>query len=657
MGDAEQISEISMTQEQLEDLAWLLAKVMNQGNIARLAERVLGYDPSKDAANEVSDKEAFALKIVQALQKHRQIPYAVDLLLKDRHPSGRVVVGLRHILAGERLNSDNALQTLLTQHEPFISSADMIELLPKISRQVCAVALGTPYNKIVGSGFLVASDVVITNFHVVDPFFKRDPVTGQFIVDPVTGQFIEGEPGDQIYFFFDYMRAPTPNVPPTKGHSSFCVTAAVTNWLLRARKKLPFDGTTKSPKEVTDYELDYALIKLARPVGKLQSQTGGGPVRGWLPPEDFIDVDIPEKRIMVVQHPEMSPQMFDIGDYAGMDPSGTRVWYSVSTAKGSSGGAAVGIDGRLFALHNAEVEQPGGGKRVNQGVRIDLIAKDIAGVVLKEKVPDDDNTLIWSLNDDVKNSRPILGRSEFRRLVTEMSMPNAERALVVTGTPPAGLKFSIKLLSRILGTQVPVVAFSPAELEKSIVDGFLRKLISELNIGSRSGRKMPEPRPTEGESRWVRDVAQWLLESLLKDQELNPTKYPAWLVMNTVVANDQTLLWADHLKDLIAALLGVRDRGQSAIDVPQLRWLFLATPGTILPLGGVSRRDENLDNSSDYAREFAECYAQAYRSIDKDASLTVGALERIAKVELKRLEAGKAPRKLLADWLREIMAD
>ena len=381
VGDAETITEISLNKDQLDDLAWLLAKTRNLGDIFRLGQRFLDADAVNNAANDVSNVDAFAQKIVQAMQAKNVVPAAVTWLRTESHPSGRMAVGLRSILAGNRLNSEEALQALVNEYEPFLSSAGMIDLMPKIAGRVCAIALGTPYRQFKGSGFLVAPDVVITNFHVLEPFLDKDETTGEYKAR---------EPGNQIFFFFDYLSGSKPDVPPADDDGHICVTAA-DDWFVCGRERLLDDGMPTCPKEVKNNELDYVLIKLARPLGALQARTGGGAMRGWLPLEDFIDIENAGKRILVVQHPEAMPQLLDIGDYAGMDPSGTRVRYSVSTAKGSSGGAAIGTDGRLFALHNAEVKQnnngPLGVKRVNQGVRIDLICKDIGARLPKVPVP------------------------------------------------------------------------------------------------------------------------------------------------------------------------------------------------------------------------------------------------------------------------------
>ena len=646
MGETEAIAELSMTAEQLEDFAWLLANSKTLGDIHRLAEIILNEKPGSD---DIADKQVVARETVSKLHKQDRIAEAVDLLMRESHPSGAIVLGLRHIMKGERLSSTNALQRLLDLHEPFLSSADMIDLLPKVARRVCAVGLkGIEGRKIRGTGFLIAKDVVITNYHVIEPFLPWDEVTSDF--KPT-------EPGDKIFFFFDYMRAPTPRVPPQTTHNIVAVNAAE-DWYVKARPYLPNEGDGKCNK-LLNHELDYVLIRLDRPLGSLPVRTGGGAIRGWLPlEEDEIDRSF-NRRILVVQHPDEQPQLFDIGKYERSDPSDSRVWYSVNTANGSSGGAAVDTEGKLFALHNATVKI---NEQLNQGVRIDLIAKDVGKTIAKEEVPQDDTKLVWSLNDSFQDSQPIIGRSIFREYVTRIGdIASPERALVVTGTPPAGLQYSIKLLRRLRRSDAPVVMFSTTELEKRIDEGFLVRLVSELNIGGLAG-SMPRE-STEADPRWVGELANWLMEALAKDHEKNKTKYPAWLVINTVVSQKQSILWPANLQDLIATLLGRKNDRQIALDVPQLRWLFLVLPDTNLNLAGISHLEEKLvdDDDKQYAKDFEDCFMNAYQSVYKTAPMTAHLARRSAEIYLQQQKKIKSkkwhPRKALAEYVRQLLMD
>jgi hypothetical protein len=642
VAETETTVELTMSAEQLEDFARLLTNYRTPGDIEMLAVRILGEKPA-----DISDKARTARETVSKMQSRGRIPQAVELLFRESHPSGPMVLGLRHILNGNRLDSDAALQSLLNYHEPFLSSAEMIDLLPKVARRVCAVGLdeNLPGPKIRGTGFLIAPDIVITNYHVVTNFLEEDKATGEFK---------QKEPGSKLFFFFDYLHAPTPLVPPNKERHVVAVNAAA-NWYLKARPALDKEGTEDCAKQLSEkHELDYVLIRLEKPLGLSSARTGGGVIRGWLPLEDSIEPS--PRRILVIQHPQAQPQLFDIGNYESGDPTGSRVWYSVSTAHGSSGGAALDTEGRLFALHNASVTAR---PNVNQGVRIDFIAKDVAAIIPKDPVPDDDGKLMWSLNDDFENSQPIMGRSKFREYVARMSnISSPERALVVTGTPPNGLRYSIKLLTRLRMSDTPAAEFPENELRDDLGQGFLQRVVNELNIGSAA----PWPKKeTEADARWVEGVANWLADAVARDYEVNRTKYPAWMVINTVGTDNKSISLPKDLMDLIARLLGRKNDAQPPLDVPQLRWLFLALPGATLPLAGISRLDEELKELSERqaAREFAACFINAYKSIDKEATIPEEFLEAMAGDLLdendKKVQKD-TKRKALAEYVRRLLA-
>ncbi|HYP52237.1 MAG TPA: serine protease [Pyrinomonadaceae bacterium] len=636
---------VSLTEEQLDDFARLLARFVTRGNIESLATHVLGPEAVRQAGNDVGAKtEVFARAVLRALHDAGRIPDVLSVLEQDSHRNSRLMHALNHILQGGRLDSDEALQAFINEYEPFLSVAAMEELTPRVRRTVCAVALGDPHNKIVGTGFLIAPDAVMTNYHVIREFLKTDPQTGDIVADA---------DGKELFFFFDYLSEPAPRLPLNQArHTSICVTAAEgTDWLLWARKNLEHDGTANSPTQVgTEY--DYAIVRLARRVGALPVRPSGGVTRGWLPlPTTEIDLLTAQKRIMVFQHPQRSPLVYDIGEYVQPDPSRTRVWYKVNTAHGSSGGAAVDTEGHLFALHNAEVKAevkgPDGERlKVNQGVRIDLIVKDLRAAapdVVNVPEPPEDSTLFWSLTDSIDDPRPIIGRREFREKVVDMNAPDAERALVVAGPPASGLQYSVKLLRRTLGTHVPVVVFKPADLQSLKPEEFMRVLVGELGIIVPSGEPMPALPSTENVPRWLRlDLPRWLASHLSRDEQRLKTKYPAWVVIDAVPPPDKRLLWADNLQELVAALAGVHDPGQPWVDVTQLRWLYLTPNAGGLPLTGVKHFVEDLSNYTSYEDDFVECLRLVWHTVDRESPVTDG-LARAYAEEIKVVNEERPP--------------
>lgn len=652
MGDAElPPAPVTFTPEQLDSLAKLLVASLTRGNIVWLATSVLGMDAEKLAGNETGDPEAFARRIVQEMNDVGKIPEAIGRLREQTHTNARLTVTLKSFLRGDDLMTDAQLQGLINEYEPFVSSQKFAEYFPKVMRTVCAVALGNPSNEIVGSGFLIAPDLVMTNFHVLETFLD---------IDEATNKVKANGPGNQIFFFFDYLSAPAPDMPPT---ASPLVTAA-DDWLVYARASLQGDGTATC-KPIKHNEYDYAIVRLARRVGALSVRKGGGGRRGWLElPKEKIET-LGERRILVFQHPEAAPQQWDIGDFVQLDQTETRVRYSVSTAHGSSGGAALDSTGQLFALHNAEVKTAptAAGKKLNQGVRIDKIVEDLkamAPAVLEIGPEAADSRLFWSLSDDPKNLSPIIGRTGFRDTIVEMLSSNVERVLVVTGPPASGRRYSIELLRHTLGMRVPIVEFSATDLQTREPKQFLEDLIKGLGLEV-LGQSIPDVLPTENVSRWLRlDVPSWLRDRLAEDEQENRFKYPAWIVVNTIMPKGEPFPWRGDLKDCMAALVGAHDPGQPNIPIPQLRWLFLCSPGETLPTGGVKQREEDLAKDNKYDDDFAACFQLAYSSVDKEASLKDFVLKNLANLQMRSNQAlpesdRQPSRKMLAGVVRDLI--
>jgi hypothetical protein len=642
-------SRVELNERQLEDFAWLLSVCLTPPLIRHIGFQVLG--PLAEAANEGDDVQKVATATVKALAKEGRVADAVQLIRNDAHRQSRLMIGLNEIMQDRPLNSDEALHALRNKYEPFLSSEIIQREMPRVLRTVCAVALGGKVNQITGSGFLIGEDLVMTNFHVLDPFVLFQG-----------GKVVANGDGKDIYFFFDYLSGPAPDVPPgAVRHKSIMVQAAEQNWLEFGRESLPYDGTPQAdPHVISQY--DYVVIRLRKAIGKSPARRGGGVERGWLTLPTAIDPFTSGKRILVFQHPETAPQQWDVGEYDSPDPSGTRFRYHVSSAHGSSGGAAVGLDGRLFALHNAEVRrQPNPKNVLNQGVRIDRIADDLAKNrpdLIQAPAVEDDSRLVWSLNDDLQNSQPIIGRRDFREKVKKMvTMIATERVMTVVGPANSGLIFSKRLLKRTVGSVVPFVEFSPDDLQRMNPGVFAQRLVKGLGIRIPDEDPVPKPKGTEMDSRWVRlDLTDWVARRVASDRQRDKSRFPAWVIIDTAIwkkdGEPERLLWADKLDDLILALVGVQDAGETRVNIAELRWLILAPSNApeILGLRDVPRLEDDLTHW-DYVAGFAECVAAACYSIDKSEDAKIERWESLAIDQCDVYTTVAEPRPPLPKWL------
>lgn len=647
---------IEFSEEQRADLATLLSTWLTRGSLCSLATSLLGREAVAAAGNDIGDPGALATCLVRLMYEGGCLSQVVGTLRREAYVNSRFMFGLNEIQQGRRLADGAALQAFVNEYEPFLSSAGVQQLLSQIMRTICAVWIGKGINTIVGTGFLIAPNLVLTNFHVLAPALRVG----------ADGAISADIDGTALYFFFDYLSEPPPQATSTGSNRNGVAVHAAQDWLVQARTYLQRDGQADAPAQVS-HELDYAVVKLATPIGSRPSRASGGAIRGWLPLPTQIDILTPQKRIMVFQHPGGVAQQFDIGDFLQTDASLTRVWYSVSAARGSSGGAAVDISGELFALHNAEVRCPPApaNLKINQGVRIDYIAKDLAARGWVPQAPANTGAFeYWSLTDEVADPQPILGRRVFRDYVERMMAPTGERVLTVTGPTGSGVRFSRRLLRRLIGQHAGLVEISLKDVQELTPERFLRTLVNGLDMLGLVDHPIPPPPVTETKALWLRrDLAPWLAGRLAEDEARVHARYPAWVVIDTFNIEGKRVLWADLLKELVAALIGVRDPGQAVIDLPQLRWVFLCDESNPAPVAGIHFNEDNLRTQTHYPDEFADCMGLAWRCVEGAGAQTSPLLlKSLGKQTL--VSAGGNPdtqrvaaRKLLATLVRNLVID
>jgi hypothetical protein len=599
------------TPEQVANLATLLGGHLTVSSLLHLADSLAGPEVLKELRDDIGDAPSVAKKIIEAVEAKGKIRQAIDAL-QEGQGDYRIGIGLNRILQKMPLDAGPKLEAFDVQMEAFLSSEEFERLLGRVRRAVCAIGLAKPGpNKLLGTGVLVGDNLVLTNYHVVEGFLKI-----------TNGKPVEKERGDKIYFYFDYSGPPSPFVPPTAPFTMPPVQAKSTGWLKFVRPLLPGDGTD-TPAKYSD-ELDCALIELARPVGRLPCRTSGGLPRGWLTMNESLDAGA---KVALFQHPEEMHQVFDVGEVFKLLNEMDRVWYWLGSAGGSSGGAAVDSEGTLVALHNASVEtttvkSPAGSRKLNQGIRIARIKQAIEAecpgslaAATADPVP------FWSLTDDLEAPEPALGRITFRDYVKSMLEPRGLRVLHVLGKKGSGVRFSKRLLRRIVGTPVPIIEFTTAELAMQSPTQFLgalRNALPKAAVLPAGLEKVPQPRGEEDLPRWIgTDLTDWLLKVVSAEQARSRGQFPAWVVINAIDENgDPMTTWGNNLRECIAALLGSRDGDKVPFDIPHLRWLFLARPEQTVTLGTVERHVEDLDKDTDHLLAYAQCVQWAWTALD-----------------------------------------
>lgn len=230
------------------------------------------------------------------------------------------------------------LQKLVRARAPSVNYLEYLQRMTQLAGQLCRVEYGNAQAG--GTGWLVAPDLVLTNYHVAKPVHENGVAWR-----------------DVICRFDCFVETPAgAKAPGTE-------VALAPEWLVDHSGFTENDRTGTGP-EPTDAALDYALLRLARPMGA--ETTPEGRPRGVLTvnasPPTVMAGDI----TLVVQHAGGRPLELAFGTITGYNGGGTRFRHDANTEPGSSGSPVLTVLLQPFGLHHAG--GPGKEFQYNQGI-------------------------------------------------------------------------------------------------------------------------------------------------------------------------------------------------------------------------------------------------------------------------------------------------
>lgn len=208
--------------------------------------------------------------------------------------------------------SQGELEALVLASVHFQDVERWRETMSQRELTVCRIEIP---NGTYGTGFLVGPDLLMTNYHVLQPVIDQPALA------------------EAVIFRFDFKMA-ADGVTLRLGETYRLATT--TTWLL--------DGSPPG-------QLDYALVRLAgspgqQPVGGQQ----GAPPRDWLRPTAHpIVIGEP---LFILQHPQARPLLLAPGSVTTLAADGRTVAYSANTLPGSSGSPCFNTDWALVAIHH-----------------------------------------------------------------------------------------------------------------------------------------------------------------------------------------------------------------------------------------------------------------------------------------------------------------
>jgi hypothetical protein len=233
-----------------------------------------------------------------------------------------------------------ALERIITKTNALLDIEEFRARLSAIEATVCRIELNVGSSASYGTGFLVGQDLVITNYHVIEPALSK--------VDGAAAP----EPPD-LRLRFDYKRSAdnsviNPGQVARPAKAWLYDSSPMSNGEARGKD----DGPPPRPDE-----LDYAVIRLSEQLGTkaIGSRTDeGDPLRGWIPLVPPARSPTTGDPLFIVQHPEAEPMQvaLDTDAVLGENANHTRLQYRTNTLPGSSGSPCFDQHWNLVALHH-----------------------------------------------------------------------------------------------------------------------------------------------------------------------------------------------------------------------------------------------------------------------------------------------------------------
>lgn len=508
---------------------------------------------------------------------------------------------------------------------PLRQTTSKIEL---IAGHLCVIAATTGNGQArFGTGILVGKDCVLTAYYTL----RDHIVQGQ--PNPVAG-------GGLCALFEHCGLAPISD--PQRPPKGVVRVEFHSQWLLACCEDMPGDGMfahpTKSQEQELTNRLDFALIRLAEPVGHHTRQFAGGKRRLWWNISDHVAGCLDDEQIIIPQHPQGMPQRISIGRYSQkdseLDTSCTRIRYDSEADKGSSGSPCFNQNFEFVGMHNAAFSPIGVAVRLNQAVRADRILNKLAacGQTLHapDRTLDSDYVQMWSVSDDPASPRPILGRTDLLKWI-KLAANDEQRdqapcyfAYDASGDARngIGLSFTAEILRAAragAGSDEPIIVLGDGEDVPVNAEDFVATLAHHLRLPPSELRTLPQ-RPnaqsamspglaaTAADSffaatdidkldRWKSsDLPDWLNLALRAREQpgqvaSEPSRYRyVWIVLD----NLHRAPLSTEVEELIAGLMR-SDPNESALHphLRGLRWLFLgAAPRVAL---NANTKHEPLD--------------------------------------------------------------
>ncbi|MBD2775093.1 trypsin-like peptidase domain-containing protein [Iningainema sp. BLCCT55] len=302
----------------------------------RLAELVrFRLDKNLNAIVMGDDLQAIVFRLIQAAEAEGWVDKLI-VSARESNPGNSKLFFIASELnlatpMPPELSARGALEKIIKKTNSFLDVNTWREKLGTIEAQVCRIEITDNNNvKSFGTGFIIAPNVVMTNYHVIEPVI------------------LEQATPSNVVLRFDYKQL----ADGKKINEGTEYRLVEDDWLI---DQSPYAENISSKPD----ELDYALLRVDGVSGEEQIGRNPDPnssKRGWikLPTEPHYQF-LPNTPLLIVQHPKAEPLKlaFDTEAIIDINENGTMVKYKTNTEPGSSGSPCFDINWNLVALHHS----------------------------------------------------------------------------------------------------------------------------------------------------------------------------------------------------------------------------------------------------------------------------------------------------------------
>jgi V8-like Glu-specific endopeptidase len=352
-----------------------------------------------------------------------------------------------------------------------LSDVNVADVVTKAGPKIAAIRDLSRVPEYIGTGFLVAPDLLLTAAHVV----------WHIIDSNVRPPRATNRGGEQIRVEFHHRDAADP-----QGKER--IVKLADDWLVCCSEpcgtppNMNFSSLTLAASNH-----DFALIRLASRIGDQI---------GYLDIEDPPDV-YASMLMIIVGYTGGNQCKYDNGNLDQHHSGSGRLHHGVNAAPGMSGGACLDKLARVVGIHEGSVTS--NGLRYNRSVHVLPIRRKIAALP-QDPLTAQSRYVNWlspapsaeawkNLGlQNIKMDHPVLGRKDFQNWVKKAAMPQSmDRLAVVSGPEGSGKTFSEYILrAKLSGTEDILVAFPPEVTRTADVGSVFARLYSA------AGERTPE---------------------------------------------------------------------------------------------------------------------------------------------------------------------